>query len=102
MAKAQNKKTTKKQFKGIEKMYDNFPFICFIALLTVIYISVAHGAEKKARKIQALQSQVEEVRWQYEDIRHRLIYQSTQSQLAERLKEKNLNISTAVPRKLKD
>lgn len=99
---AKNKKTTKRQFKGIEKLYSNFPLICFIALLAVLYIGVAHKAEKKARKIQVLKTELDEVRWQYEDIRHRLLYESTQSQLAERLKEKNLNISSTVPKKLKE
>ncbi len=100
MANNQNKKTTKIQFKGIEILYSNFPYICFMALLGVLYIANAHSAEKKARKIQALQSELQESRWQFESIRHRLIYRSTQSQLVEKLKEQELEISETVPKKI--
>lgn len=100
MAKSKNKKTTNLQFKGIDMLYSNFPFICFLAVLGVLYIANAHSAEKKARKIQAINAELQEARWQYESIRHDLIYRSTQSQLVERIKEQELEISEIVPKKI--
>jgi len=97
----QNKKTTKLRFKGIGLLYSNFPFICFLAFLGVVYIANAHSAEKKARKIQAAQTELQKARWQYESIRHKLIYESTQSRVVEKLKDRDLRIEEQVPRKFK-
>jgi len=101
MTKKQNKKTTIFQFDGIEIVYRNISFVCFLAFLGVLYISNAHSAEKKARKLKQVKEEVKQVRWQYESVNHSLIYNSTQSQLAEQLEQKKIGVAESLPKKIK-
>jgi len=101
MTKKQNKKTTIFQFDGIDILYRNISFVCFLALLGVIYIFNAHAAEKKARKLKMVTDEVKQVRWEFESVNHELIYNSTQSQLAEKLKQQEIGVAESLPRKIK-
>ncbi len=101
MTKKQNKKATIFQFDGIDILYRNISFVCFLALLGVVYISNAHSAEKKARKLKSITDEVKQVRWQFESVNHELIYNSTQSQLAEKLKQHEIGVAESLPQKIK-
>jgi len=80
---------------------NNVPFICFLALLGVIYISNAHAVEKKMRKIEVLKKEVKEEKWKYMEVQTEIIHESTESQLAKKLNEKEIKINDETPVKLK-
>lgn len=101
MTKKQNKKITFFQFDGIDIVYRNISYVCFLAFLGVIYISNAHSAEKKARKLKLVKEEVKQVRWQFESVNHELIYNSTQSQLAEQLRQQEIGVAENLPKKIK-
>ncbi len=79
---------------------NNVPFLCFIALLGVIYISNAHSVEKKLRKIELLKKEVKEEKWKYMEVQTKIIHESTESQLAKKLNDKEIKINDEAPVKL--
>ena len=102
MAKGQkNKKTTTNRFRVIEWVYMNLPFICFLSLLTIIYIGNAHHAEKKVRKIHSLKKEVKELEWQYTNVKSDIMYGSTPSQVVSKVNKIDLKVSDEMPKKIK-
>jgi len=82
------------------KYLNNVPFLCFIALLGVIYISNAHSVEKKLRKIEVLKKEVKEEKWKFMEVKTDIIHESTESQLAKKLNDKEIKINDEAPVKL--
>ncbi len=101
MAKDQkNKKTTSNRFKVIEWIYANLPFICFVCVLLLVYIANAHQAEKKVRQIQALKKEIRELNYQYRGVKNQIMYGSTPSQVADKVKKMDLKVSEELPKKI--
>ena len=102
MSDVQNKKTTTFiRSKWAEWIYVNLPFVCYLALLAVVYIFNAHASERSLRELDALKKEVKDYRWQYMNLKQELMYGSTQSQLSDKLKEEELVPLGTVPKKLK-
>ncbi len=103
MSDIQNKKTTTFiRSKWAEWIYVNLPFVCYLALLAIVYIYNAHSSERALRKMDALKKEVKDYRWQYMNLKQELMYGSTQSQLTESLKELGLQPLGKMPVKLVD
>ncbi len=96
-----SKKTTSNRFRVIEWVYMNLPFICFLSLLTIIYIANAHQAEKKVRKIHSLKKEVKELEWQYTNVKSDIMYGSMPSQVVEKVEKIDLKVSDEMPKKIK-
>ena len=89
MTKGQHKKTTNFRFKGIEWLFMNLPFVCYLALLGIVYIYSVHSVEGNLRKIEALKSEVNDTRWRYMNIKQEIMYGSTQSQIEKKVADLN-------------
>lgn len=76
------------------------PKILFVVLLSLIYISNTHFAEKTTRKIDRLQSDVEDLRADYTTLKADIMYASKQSEVARRVKELGLKESLNPPYKV--
>ncbi len=100
MTKGQHKKTTNLRFKGIEWLFMNLPFVCYLALLCVVYIFNINGVEKKLRKIEVLRSEVKDANWRYMDIKQGVMYGSTQSQIEKKVADLNLKPIRKAPFKI--
>lgn len=101
MSDVQNKKTTTFiRSRWAEWVYVNLPFVCYLALLAVIYIFNAHASERSLRKMDSLKNEVKDYRWQYMNLKQELMYGSTQSQLTNNLKELELEPLGKTPKKL--
>ena len=101
MAEVQKKRTTTTiRLKWAEWIYVNLPFVCFLALLGVIYIFNAHASERSLRKMDALKNEVKDYRWQYMNLKQEIMYGSTQSQLSDHLKDTGLKPMERVPKKI--
>jgi len=81
MANLQDKKATLFRLKWVEWIFVNLPFVCYLALLGVIYISNAHASEKALRKIETLKQEVKDTKWRYMNLQQQLEYGSIQSQI---------------------
>ncbi|MGJ1261574.1 FtsL-like putative cell division protein [Sphingobacterium spiritivorum] len=62
----------------------NLPFIAFIALLALLYISNRHLAERTVRQIDRLSKEVKELSWDYKSLSAELMKRTTQSEIAKR------------------
>ncbi|HPK10032.1 MAG TPA: FtsL-like putative cell division protein [Saprospiraceae bacterium] len=85
-----NKKTTIFRSKWAEWIFVNLPFVCFLGLLGVLYIGIAHSSEKKLRKIEALQREVKDTRWYYMNLQQDLMYGGTQSEMEKKVQPMGL------------
>jgi len=101
MAVVQNKKTTNFKFKWVEWIYVNLPFLCFIGLLAVVYISNAHAAEHNLRRIETLKKDVKDAEWKYMKIKKEIMYGSTQSQIERDVQASGLRPGKKLPKRIK-
>lgn len=100
---SQHKKTTTShRFRGIEWLFMNLPFVCYLALLGVVYIFSAHSVEGNLRKIEALKAEVNDTKWRYMDIKKDIMYGSTQSQIEQKVAELDLKPIRNAPIKISD
>ena len=60
---------------------NNIPFLAFIALLCVLYISNSHRAIEMQREINAQTKIRKELRWKYMDTKSQLMYVKTETQV---------------------
>jgi cell division protein FtsL len=60
---------------------NNIPFLAFIALLCVLYISNSHRAIEMQREINAQNKTLKELRWKYMDTKSQLMYVKTETQV---------------------
>ena len=97
----QNKKTTLFRLKGVEWIFVNLPYLCFVGLLAVLYISNAHTAEHNLRKIELLKKEVKDAESKYISVKKKIMYGSTQSQIAKEVKDKGLQVAKKLPKRIK-
>jgi outer membrane murein-binding lipoprotein Lpp len=76
------------------------PKILFAVLLSLLYISNTHHAEKATRKIDKMQTEVEDLRADYTTLKADIMYASKQSEVARRVKDLGLKESLNPPYKL--
>ena len=60
---------------------NNIPFLAFIALLCVLYISNSHRAIEMQRELNAQHKVLKELRWKYMDTKSQLMYVKTETQV---------------------
>ncbi|MBL1411288.1 FtsL-like putative cell division protein [Sphingobacterium faecale] len=78
----------------------NLPFIAFLVLLTLIYISNRHLAERTVRQIDRLGKEVKELSWDYKSLSAELMKLTTQTEIAKRADTLGLKERTEPPIKL--
>lgn len=101
-----NKKTTTTQSswlrsKGVEWIFLNLPYVCFLAVLGVVYIFNAHATERKLVKIKTLQSELNDLKWEYMDVKREIMYGGTQSQIQKRVADLGLKPVEKTPVKIR-
>ncbi len=60
---------------------NNIPFLAFIVLLCVLYISNSHRAIEMQRELNAQNKVLKELRWKYMDVKSQLMYVKTEAQV---------------------
>ena len=78
----------------------HLPKIIFLMVLGLIYISNTHYAEKTVRQINAVQSDVEDLRADFTTLKSDLMFASKQSEVARRVKSLGLEESVNPPIKI--
>lgn len=76
------------------------PKILFVMVLGLLYIGNTHHAEKTVRKINNVQSEVEDLRADYTTLKSDLMFSSKQSEVAKKVKAYGLKESLTPPNKL--
>ncbi len=83
-----------------ESTAKHLPFLLFLAFVAIIYIGNSYYAEKNIRKIERLQKQLKEMRYEYVTNKSHVMQSSRQSQVANSLKNKGIKESTVPPNKI--
>lgn len=78
----------------------NLPFIAFVALLGLLYISNRHLAENTVRRIDRLGREVKELSWDYKSLNAELMKLTTQTEIAKRADTLGLKERTEPPIKI--
>ena len=60
---------------------NNIPFLAFLVLLCVLYISNSHRAIEMQREMNAQNKKLKELRWKYMDTKSQLMYVKTETQV---------------------
>lgn len=79
-------------------VFGNFSFLLFIGFLGIVYIANAHFAEKGVRRIQSMQKEIKELKWQYTSIKSETMYKSMQSQIDVSLEPVGLDLENKGPK----
>jgi hypothetical protein len=78
----------------------HLPKIMFVLVLALFYIGNSHYAEKTVRRINNIQTEVEDLRADYTTLKSDLMFASKQSEVARRVKSLNLKESQTPPYKI--
>src|SRR3990170_4007741 len=76
------------------------PKILFAMVLGLMYISNTHYAEKTVRKINIIQTEVEDLRADYTTLKSDLMFASKQSEVAKKVKSLDIKESLTPPHKI--
>ena len=60
---------------------NNIPYLAFVALLCVLYISNSHRAIEMQRELNTQNKVLKELRWKYMDVKSQLMYVKTETQV---------------------
>ena len=60
---------------------NNIPFLAFLVVLCVLYISNSHRAIEMQREVNAKNKTLKELRWKYMDMKSQLMYVKTETQV---------------------
>jgi hypothetical protein len=103
--------TRKKVGKSMHSMLDGtflsrakfrraLPFIIFLMVLGVVYITNMFHVERTKRQIDNLEEELRELRYEYISSRSKLMYKSKPSEIAIKLEETGIHESLVPPRKI--
>ena len=83
---------------GANWVLQNLPFVFFLGFLAIVYIANAHYSDRKLREIQALQSDVQSLKREYNSLRSQIMFESRYSEVATQLRSQELRSSDAPAR----
>lgn len=79
---------------------DNMLYICFIAVLALLYIGNVHTAERKIRAIHALEEANRELRWEYMTLKSEYNILNREATIQERVRPLGLRPATSAPERI--
>ncbi len=87
-------------FLGGERVWKQLPFLTFLAILAMIYISNAYYAEKTLRQIDDMQLELKDLQNEFISSESALMKASKLSEVAKRLADSGLYEMTQPPKKI--
>jgi|PlaIllAssembly_1097288.scaffolds.fasta_scaffold760932_2 hypothetical protein len=83
-----------------ESFFRNIPYLGYLTILAIIYISNSYYAEKTFRKIEATKKELKELQFQYISSRSELMFHSKLTEIAKRVSSTGLQETTTPPYKI--
>lgn len=83
-----------------EAATDALPFLCFLAFLGMIYIANSHFAVNNVRRIDKLNKEVKELRWEYKSLKADLMYKSKLTEVAKKVDTLGIKELIEPPKKI--
>ncbi len=87
-------------FMAKENVADMLPFLLFISLIGIFYISIRYYSEKNVFKMNAISNELKELRSEYINTKSELMFKSKQSEVAKAIAETGLKESVVPPKKI--
>lgn len=81
---------------------NNIPFLAFMVLLCVLYISNSQRAIDMQRELNAKNKELKELRWKYMDVKSQLMYVKTETQVMKNAEKLGLKPSLMPAYKIKE
>ncbi len=81
---------------------NNIPFLAFLVLLCVLYISNSQRAIDMQRELNAKNKELKELRWKYMDVKSQLMYVKTETQVMKNAEKLGLKPSLMPAYKIKN
>ncbi|MEZ5043257.1 MAG: FtsL-like putative cell division protein [Saprospiraceae bacterium] len=78
----------------------NLPFLAFLGFLAIVYIANSHYAERSVLRIQLLQQETKELRWYYMSLQSENMFNSMQSEVADRVRSDGIRLQRGKPKKI--
>ncbi|MBO9150620.1 FtsL-like putative cell division protein [Chitinophaga sp. GCM10012297] len=78
----------------------NLPFLLFLAVIALVYISNSHLAEKKVRRINKLSREIKELKWEYLSVRSELMFRSKLSEVSKAVEPLGLKELSTPPQRI--
>jgi hypothetical protein len=80
--------------------YKNIPFLIYLAIIALIYISNTYYAEKTFRQIEKTKNELKEIRFHYVGAKSTLMFYGKLSEISKRVKPAGLNETVKPPYKI--
>jgi hypothetical protein len=80
-----------------KNLMNNLPLLFFVAALGIMHVANNHYLENKVRRINKLEAEIKELRWNYMTAKSNLMLKSKQSEVAEMVEHIGLKELTAPP-----
>ncbi len=87
-------------FMAKENVVEMLPFLLFISLIGIFYISIRYYSEKNVFKMNAISNELKELRSEYISTKSELMFKSKQSEVAKAIAETGLKESVVPPKKI--
>ncbi len=88
------------EFVTYSTLTKNVFFFFFIIALGVLHVANTHRAERMIRNINKKEKAIKQLRWEYMSKRADLMYESKQSELAQKLEGYDIKESVVPPEKI--
>ena len=85
---------------GQEDFIHLLPFVIFLTILGLIYISNTYYAEKTIRETNKIRKELKELRFEYISTKSDLMFKCQQSQVASKLINRGIREATVPPKKI--
>jgi hypothetical protein len=87
-------------FMAKENVVDMLPFLLFISLIGIFYISIRYYSEKNVFRMNTISNELKELRSEYISTKSELMFKSKQSEVAKAIAETGLKESVVPPKKI--
>lgn len=88
------------EFLSLEAILNNIGYYLFLGFLLLLYIGNTHYSEKTIRKIDRMKQVLREERWDYMTAKNELMFNTKQTELAEKVKASGLKELNEPPKKI--
>lgn len=76
------------------------PYLCFLAFLGMVYIANSHFAVNNVRRIDKLNKEVKELRWEYKSLKADLMFKSKLTEVAKKVDTLGIKELIEPPKKI--
>lgn len=88
------------KYFSVAYLSQNIPFLFFLAVLAVAYISNTHFAERKQRELDKVRQDIKQYRWYYVSAKSELMFKSKQSEVLKLVEPLGLKELIEPPQKI--